>query len=182
MWNTERRFQGHRNSPLTAKGIKEITSMGQHIRNVQFGRAYCSPLGRTRQTMEHLAPDCNEIIYDDRIKEIALGMLEGCYFDQVPSRIEDEHKKFWDDPENFSLPGAETFFSLHSRVMNFIEEVKNSPDPVLLVTHTVPIRIILSWIKNRSISQIWKKPSISAGSLIKIDGTVPKLEEIISPA
>ena len=181
-WNTRKLYQGHRDSELTAQGINDILSMRNQIEGISFQTVYCSPLGRTKQTLALLSPETERTIFDPRLMEISLGSMEGQPFDQVPEGLEEASRNFWSDPENFRIPGAETFREVHRRVMDFIDEISRARGPVLAVTHTIPIRIILNWVYQKDFSRLWDEPAVSAGSLIRIKGSPPVISGIVSPA
>src|SRR5579875_3120410 len=59
VWNCERRFQGRRDSPLTAKGRLQAQRMGEVLRRLGAGAAgwaiVASPLGRALETARIVA-------------------------------------------------------------------------------------------------------------------------------
>ena len=54
-WNTERRFQGHHDSPLTQKGISQAEALARRLAKERLSALYSSDLGRARQTAELIA-------------------------------------------------------------------------------------------------------------------------------
>jgi len=180
-WNRQKLYQGQKNSDLTEKGIRDITVMAEQIREVQFASAYCSPLGRTRQTLELLAPRTGTIRYDHRIQEISLGEMEGRPFDSLAPDLNEADRRFWEEPENFRAPGGESLREVQLRVEDFIRQILRESGPVLVVTHTVPVRIFLNRFLRRELPRFWEEPAIPAGSLIRIQGEPPEIRSILSP-
>ena len=45
-WNTQRRFQGRKNSPLTEKGEQQAKNIAEVLRNIPFTRLYSSKRAR----------------------------------------------------------------------------------------------------------------------------------------
>ena len=52
IWNTEKRFQGSSNSPLTELGRNQALKLGKRLKNTNFTNFYSSPLGRTIETSQ----------------------------------------------------------------------------------------------------------------------------------
>ena len=180
-WNRQKLYQGQKNSDLTEKGIRDITGMAEQIRGIRFAAAYCSPLGRTRQTLELLAPRADSIRFDHRIQEISLGEMEGRPFDSLSPELNEADRRFWEEPENFRAPGGESLREVHLRVEDFIRQILREPGPVLVVTHTIPVRIFLNRFLGRELPRFWEEPAIPAGSLIRIQGDPPAVRSIVSP-
>jgi probable phosphoglycerate mutase len=88
-WNKEPRFQGQRDIPLNDHGRSQAEGNGKILRellaqtNVEPNSLdwFCSPLGRTKETMalvrEQFDAELPEVTFDDRLKEISFGDMEG---------------------------------------------------------------------------------------------------------
>lgn len=70
-YNAQKRYQGSRDIPLSAKGRGELTRAPFSPDTV-----YISPLCRTKQTAEVLFPDAN-LIPIDGLREMDFGVFEG---------------------------------------------------------------------------------------------------------
>ncbi|MDC7241891.1 MAG: histidine phosphatase family protein, partial [Spirochaetales bacterium] len=60
IWNSEKRYQGQLDSPLTETGIRRTEIQRERLKDLHFSAVYCSPLGRTRQTLEILNPSTDK--------------------------------------------------------------------------------------------------------------------------
>ena len=73
-YNKDGIWAGRVDCSLTEKGIEAAKELGKTIKN-NFDAIYCSPLKRTKQTLEAIFPDAKPI-YDNRIIEISIGEWE----------------------------------------------------------------------------------------------------------
>ena len=62
-------WSGKSNCHLTENGILSAQKLGKKLKN-DFDLIYCSPLTRTKETIQALLPN-TQVIYDKRIEEIA---------------------------------------------------------------------------------------------------------------
>ena len=78
--NSEGTIQGQIDSMLSMEGIKQAKSLGSKLRK-DYDVVYCSPLARARTTallcLTEIEYDLSKVQYDDRLREINLGSLEG---------------------------------------------------------------------------------------------------------
>jgi len=50
VWNTQKRMQGWKDSPLTETGRQNAFSLGERLAHIPFRAVYSSPSGRTKET------------------------------------------------------------------------------------------------------------------------------------
>ena len=74
-------LQGISNHPLNESGIELAKITGEKMKDIHFDICYSSPLDRAMETAHLVLENSNnkqcEIITDDRIKEINMGIYEG---------------------------------------------------------------------------------------------------------
>src|SRR3712207_574020 len=77
-WNTQRRFQGRKNSPLTAKGKEQAKKIAEELKEIPFTSLYSSSLERAKKTAQEIQKG-REIPVEimDEFIEISMGDLEG---------------------------------------------------------------------------------------------------------
>ena len=74
--NTKVMFNGEVDEELNETGIVQATKAGEKFKDVKIDLIYCSPLKRTRHTMELLNLDKNiPVIYEERLVERKAGEL-----------------------------------------------------------------------------------------------------------
>ena len=126
IYNEKRLLQGQKDCNLSKKGLKDTKEKAKEFPS-DFDICFCSPLKRTKQTAEILVPYTN-VIYDQRIIERGLGDWEN-----TPNTDE---KQFL--MRNKTVPpNGETFEEFDSRILKFLEMIKNNNKhkKVLIITH-----------------------------------------------
>ncbi|MBM7097423.1 histidine phosphatase family protein [Bacillus sp. H-16] len=175
MWNREGRLQGWHDSPLTKEGENIAKSLGHYFRDIPLSTIYTSTSGRTIRTAELInSGQKTPIVLDERLREIHLGEWEGKTREEIASGYSKERlEAFWNNPEAYKPAGGETFCQVESRVNDFISDIyrNHQNGHVLLVTHTVIVKLLLKRFKNRMLHQLWDPPFIHPGclNLVEID-------------
>lgn len=142
LWNTQARFQGQYDSPLTDLGRDQTSRVGKALA-AELGsgpmRAYVSPLGRTRATAALIGESLPlEITEDPRLMEVHFGEWEGLTREDILS-------KFGTDPQlrpidwQFQAPGGETLDAVLARISAWMDA---ATFPALVVTHGIISRLI----------------------------------------
>lgn len=125
-YNEKRLLQGQIDCDLSKKGLKDTKEKAKDFPS-NFDICFCSPLKRTKQTAEILVPKLYKI-YDKRIIERGLGDWEN-----TPNTDE---KQFLMHNKKVP-PNGETFEDFDSRILEFLEMVKNNykDKKILVITH-----------------------------------------------
>ena len=127
-------------SRLTENGRNNVSKVAELVKAKNIDVILCSPLNRTRETANQICEvagiDKSKIIFDDRLKEVQCGKLNGKSVDEYRKLFKTELEKFSWAPE-----GAETVLDVKKRVGEFIYEVdkKYQGKNILIVTHEYPI-------------------------------------------
>jgi broad specificity phosphatase PhoE len=127
-WNVEQRLQGHRDTPLNARGRRQAVHCGDVLRDL-FARdagaaadyAYVSsPLIRARETMELLRPTLDlaphAYALDDRLIEISFGEWEGLTLAEIEARNPEALAARERDKWGFTPPGGESYRDVTKRM------------------------------------------------------------------
>lgn len=139
--NVQGILNGHRDSPLTEKGIEQANDVAEHIKEVgiSFDAVYSSPLKRAFQTAEIIA---ETTISPKSIKELMLierefGVMTGKKVADIkkicaPDILETSIVTYF-----LNVEGGETFDELYERAKMLIQKIKNNhkDGSILLVTH-----------------------------------------------
>lgn len=171
-WNIERRMQGHKDSKLTAKGIKDAAALGNRLKDVEFSRIYTSSSGRTVHTAELIRGNCNiPIIKEDSLREINLGDWEGKTNDEIRGLDPQELKIFWETPHLYSPKTGESFFQVRDRIGTVLKRIidENRNGNVLIVTHAVVVKTIMSIFKALPVERVWDPPFVKGTSLCIVE-------------
>lgn len=171
-WNTQGRMQGWRNSNLTDKGRSNALALGKALENVDFKRVYCSPLDRTKTTAELIFAGRNvDIVYEEALKEIHLGELEGLTQDEISDIYPEFQSHFWKNPHEYVPKSGESFYDVKTRVVNALKKIidENPEGNVMIVTHGVVLKTIHSYFKNLPMERLWDPPFIYDTSLTIVE-------------
>lgn len=134
--------------PLTPAGVQQALATGDFLKDrVVFDVVFSSPYLRTLQTTEHMLSrfaNTPPVIFDERIREIEFGVLDGLTWDGVrrryPEEFERRHRegKYWYRP-----PGGESRPDVALRVHSFLGTLTRdcSRKKVLVVCHSVVVLI-----------------------------------------
>ncbi|MEO4052170.1 histidine phosphatase family protein [Solibacillus sp. CAU 1738] len=170
-WNKEKRMQGWLDSNLTEDGKNSAISLGERLKDIQFTAVFSSPSGRTKTTTELILGDREiPVHYDENLKEMNLGQWEGKTQNSIYEANPYEFEAFWDSPHLFSAIDGENFDETQARALKVLNKIKKdySDGNVLIVTHTVIIKCLLSIFKNDYIENLWDGPYIHDTSLTKV--------------
>lgn len=85
--NLYRIMDGVRDIELNKEGIKQANITKEMLKDVKFDLIICSPLIRTKHTMEIININNVPVIYDERIIESDCGEFTGKSFDSLDRDI-----------------------------------------------------------------------------------------------
>lgn len=144
LWNTEARFQGQFDSPLTDIGRDQATRIGRALA-AEIGplgelvRAYVSPLGRTRTTAELIGRSLPMSITEEpRLMEVHFGDWEGLTREDILSRFGSDQSIRPIDWQ-FQAPGGETLDVVLARVNAWYATAEA---PAVIITHGIISRLV----------------------------------------
>lgn len=140
--NVNKRFSSD-NTILTAKGVKQIERTRELIKGYDYSKVFYSPLVRTRQTHEILGLSGEE---NETIREMDFGIFAGYTFDEFSIKYPEESKMWVEDPFNFNIPNGENIIQTYTRLVGFLDSIKDSKENILLVTHEGIIRLACSYV------------------------------------
>ncbi|MGJ8527025.1 histidine phosphatase family protein [Maritalea sp.] len=156
-WNAAQRFQGQRDIPLNDFGREQAKGNGQILRDLLAKNGtdplsldwYCSPLDRTRETMDLVRSsfddDLPAVTYDDRLKEISFGILEGVLLSDLaqkhPEELAARNKSKWDHLP----PKGENYEMLLARLADFGAQLRR---PSVVVAHGGVVRALKGFLAN----------------------------------
>ena len=142
MWNRASRLQGHKDTPLTMKGVKQAQALGFALKDVLKNKTpsffYSSPIGRAKQTAAIISDiidfDVERIEYKSSLKEITFGDWDGLNMQEILTQYKTSWEKRKTDKWNTSPPNGESFQEAKKRVTHLLGEITNQQD-VVIVAH-----------------------------------------------
>jgi probable phosphoglycerate mutase len=135
-----RRFAGRTDIALSPEGERNALALGGRLKEIAFDKVFVSPLARARRTAE-LAGAADKAVIDERLAEWNFGEYEGKLREEV-CRI----RPGWTYLKD-GCPSGETAADIAGRADSFIADLKKLEGTVLLVAHSVLLRVLASrWV------------------------------------
>ncbi len=125
-----------RDNPITEKGKKQVTSVAEKLATMNINVIVASPMERTRETAEMIAQIINypidQIVFDNRIREVDLGDLDGHPVSEYREMFKTTKEKF-----EKAAPNGESLRDMKRRYGDAIYDYdeKYVGQNVLFVTH-----------------------------------------------
>ncbi|CAM3942865.1 Putative phosphoserine phosphatase 2 [Vibrio aerogenes CECT 7868] len=139
-------------APQTQTQITQVLAR----QNLPYRQVISSPLSRCLDLATRLTDDDKVMIQPDW-KEMNFGDFDGVPFEQIPPERWAELEKFWENPVQYPLTGAETLAAFYQRVSacwtRFTGDLQTD---TLVVTHGGVIRMILAQVLNLD----WRNPAL----------------------
>lgn len=140
-WNRERRFQGHRDIPLSSEGFIQAERLAESLKTEVFDAIYSSDLRRAYQTAEIIAEKHGlSVVTLKKLRERSVGEWEGLTQEEVAARFPDWRQRIAEGRH-----GAESFAELQERMMDQLEELVrlHRGGRILAVSHGGSINAVL---------------------------------------
>lgn len=171
-WNVERRFQGSKDSPLTEIGTRQAILLGERLANERIDTIYSSHLQRAYKTADFIRSNrAIEIIEDKNLSEMNFGDWEGLKHDELIEKFPSEYDAFWNAPHLYKSSSGENFEDFRKRVLLSLNDIINNHDgeTVLIVTHTVVLKQIMSYFEDKHLEKLWDPPYMHPTSLTIVE-------------
>ena len=156
VFNAEHRFQGHSDSPLSETGRKQVTALGQRMKDIEFDTLISSDLGRTRETSSIIAGFTGHPIkLDGRLRERNYGVLEGLTVPEIIERHSDVFDQFKRDDPDYVIPEGESHRQHYQRNVAFFEASLTGKfgDRVAVVAHGGVLDSIFRYVSKIPLDQ-----------------------------
>lgn len=151
-WNKNGIMHGQYDIPLNDTGIKQSKIISEELKNEHFDICFSSPLSRAKKTaLQILIHHRNtKIIYDDRLKELSKGLLEGKHFNSE-KMLKDENINLL---QKYNIESKNDFFNRVSDVLKYIES-NYKGKKILIVAHSGTIKMCFFYF-NKPKKEIYK--------------------------
>ncbi|MBW4084928.1 histidine phosphatase family protein [Paenibacillus sp. S150] len=181
-WNVQNRMQGHLDSPLTPLGEQQAGWLNRGLYKEPLDIIYTSSSPRALRTAEIVRGGRSiPLTACDEFKEIGMGLWEGQNSGEIEARDPEQHHHFWQDPEKFSVEGGETFAGVQKRALDKLLEIVAAHDgqSILIVTHTVVIKVLMAHFEERAMNKLWELPYIYPACLCKLEFTAGRAKILL---
>lgn len=172
-WNVLQRMQGWGNGELTELGIADAKKLSSRLKDTHLDKIYSSTSKRAYLTAEIIKNGRDiPLTKDDVFREMCFGDWDGQFRNDIIANYPDDFHAFWETPHNFDRSnfGCETFAQLKERVQKALQMIveQNKEGTVLVVAHSIFLRMLLAIIKQMPISDIFKQNAPANTSLTKV--------------
>ena len=158
-------FYGQTDVPLADTFEEESEIVKNDLKDIYADAVFSSPLKRCRKLAEKIV-DANNIIFDDRLKELNFGDWEMKSWNELKgTNIDNWYNNF----VSIKCPNGESFEDLRNRALDFYNDLqKTNYSNVLIFTHSGFIRASISILKKINLQDTFKSV-IDYGSVMKFD-------------
>jgi alpha-ribazole phosphatase/probable phosphoglycerate mutase len=142
----ERRYNGHKDVPLSERGIDQIMKLSEFLRDAGLQAVYTSDLSRALKSAEMIARvHDREPVIEKGLKEFSFGEWEGMTFSEIEDKYPDSFGAWAANPVKFSPVGGESTEGVRTRAIHAFEKIIgcHQGENIAIVSHGGVIRIIL---------------------------------------
>lgn len=166
-WNMIKRLQGWNDSKLTEEGVKRALSLGKRLNEVDFDVIYSSPQKRALDTAKLIRGNKDtKIITHEGLMELGFGIWEGMEINAIEKEYSETYSIYINNPELYVPLDGESLIDLFKRVGDFLDEIlEASLENVLVVTHGVTIKAMLTIIKGLTLLEFSNIPVFTGTAL-----------------
>ena len=153
-WNRDRRFQGHGDSKLTAKGRTQAEALGRRLAHTPFEVLLSSDLGRTQATAAIIAAHTGHTVKTDpRLRERHYGVLEGLNIQEIKRDHADVYAQLITEDPAYIIPNGESHQQHYAYNIDFLEEwLRERPgSTAALVSHGGFLDNVFRYIAGRAL-------------------------------
>ena len=166
--NSEKRFAGHSDYPLTELGMEQAKKCAEALENVKIDAIYASDLKRAYQTAMPVAESHDlEITPCRGLREIYAGLWERKLFDELCVEFADDYTAWRTDIGRVRCTGGESTAELSERIIGTLKDIaaENEGKTVCIATHATPIRAVCTAAAGLDPSEMARIPWVTNASL-----------------
>ncbi len=157
VWNALGRVQGHADPPLDEMGLEQAKRIAERLKDQSVAAIYASPLQRARLTAEIIGQKFPsiEIVPDDRLKEIDVGVMTGLTWAEIEVQYPDFASRWHEEGWTNATHYGETQQIFRARVAAVMQEIvaRHAEQTVVVVSHGGTINAYLSAQLNLSLTR-----------------------------
>lgn len=163
VFNSQGRYQGELDSPLTDDGIAQVNSIARllkmYIGDPKEWAIISSPLGRAMQSSEiicnTLGFDVTKVEKDNRLREVSVGSWAGLTMKEIEGKWPELLKHTDHYNWFFNSPNGESYTSVEERVADWLKSIEGR-EKIIAVSHGLTGRILRGVYTNLEKTQALK--------------------------
>jgi broad specificity phosphatase PhoE len=149
VWNSEQRFQGRSDTPLSSLGQQQAARLSTYFQSRPIQAVVSSRLPRSQETARAIAQGNGHRVLtriEPDLDEIHLGEWEGLTPDEVDARYAQAYAQWRRSPSIVQIPGAEATEVFLQRIRRGREQLLSTLDveEAVIVTHGGVIAALLA--------------------------------------
>ena len=173
MANTEKRFAGHLNVPLSDVGKAQAEVTADHIvSHYTVDAVYASDLLRAFHTGKAVADLLGVPTIPNRdLREICAGDWEGVTFDDLEKHFPVSYSVWRSDIGNAVCDNGESVAALQKRFLSAICRIaaENDGKTMVIGTHATPIRTLQCHCEGKSLDEMASVPWVTNASITVVE-------------
>ncbi len=169
--NEKKIFRGRWDLPLSSRGVRQVELAGEALAGVGFSQIFTSPLARARQTAAAAVrfTDGPDARVEESLVDIDYGVWTRRADDDIARNSAELHRLWRNAPGKVRFPGGESLADVRLRVVPLLESFTGTEGNVLLVSHRVPIKVMLCQALGLDDSAFWRlKVDTASVSVIEL--------------
>ena len=146
--------QGQSDTSLNETGRRQAKKVAMELKEYKANLIISSDLKRAKETAYIISKECKiPIIFDERLREMNLGMWEGKSFEEVMNQPSSE---IWEKtPSKWKIEGSETLKEVQERMVSAIQEFSEKYGDIIVVSHGIAISTFVIYVKGISLDSMW---------------------------
>jgi len=158
--NSEARYNGHADSPLTLMGQRQAEELSVRVATLGPEIIYRSDLARVSATVKPLVTRTGlPVRVDLRLRELDFGRIEGLTYTEAMELFKVEIQDWYGDIEHRTPPGGEALAKMRERVYAFLADLVEQPfKTVALFTHGGVCNLLLAKATKTAFGSVWLRP------------------------
>ena len=159
-WNSEMKFQGHSDVPLSGRGREQARRLAGRLAKNKIAAFYASDLRRAMETAAILAePHRLPVEACPSLREINFGVWEGLTRQEIKEKYGELAGRWRQDPLHLRIPKGENLKDLADRVNETMAEITRrwlDDREVVVVSHGGPIRVFITTLLGMNLNFYWR--------------------------
>lgn len=159
-WNSDLRYQGQQDIPLSERGREQAEALARRLRGAQLDAAYASDLQRAYQTAEIVCGSRGLAVARlPALREAHFGAWEGLTYAEAAARWPDIARQRRVDPAAARPPGGETLGEVQVRSLAALAKIERAHAPdatLLLAAHGGVLRALLCAFLRLDLRAAWQ--------------------------
>jgi len=148
-FNQQECFQGHSDSPLTARGEQQSIHLLDYFKDILLQHIYSSDLGRAIKTATPLSVEKGlPLIPCTSLREISYDHLDGCEKQKLSEVDKQKLQRLFSAELGYRIGQGETLVEVQARLFNKINEIEvmHRGQAIAVVTHGLSIVMLIKKI------------------------------------